>query len=124
MSGAVLGALQEIQGQHRLRCKLFRDSRIVGTEIGCAVVMSNPERAQRFAGLVVQRNDQVFDDLRLSIAQGSERALRSRYPDRRAGIQAEPARAGITGRVCAFVRSQRPADRRPVHDRLARVVLT
>ena len=89
-----------------------------------AVVMSDPERAQRFAGLVVQGNDQVFDDRRLGIAQGSERALRSRYADRRAGIQTKPAGAGITGRVCAFVRSQRPADRRPAHDRLARAIVT
>ena len=49
---------QEIQGQHRLRRKLLRDSRIVGTEMRLAVVMSDPQRAQRLAGPVVQRNDQ------------------------------------------------------------------
>ena len=92
--------------------------------MGVAVVMSNPQRAQRFAGVVVQRNDQVFDDRRLDIAQGGECPLRSRYANRRAGIQTEPAGTGIAGRVRAFVRSQRPADRRPAHDRPARAVVT
>ena len=58
------GLLQQLESEYQLNRKLLHHAYIVGRKPRRGIVMSDPESAQRLAGAVIQRNDQVLDDRR------------------------------------------------------------